>query len=72
LQATRRGSCGCSTPDTDRLLVTYGTSGANWAAIITNNTPANKYGEHYSCRHHSERSTTRHCVVIHFHRLPNL
>ena len=54
------------------MLVTNGTSGANWAAIITNNTPANKYGEHYSCRHHSERISTRHRVAIHFHRLPHL
>jgi hypothetical protein len=72
LEATRCGSCGRNTLDTDRLLVINGTSSANWVAIITNNTPANKYGEHYSCRRCSERSTTRHCVVIHFHRLPNL
>ena len=68
----RCGGCGRNTLDTDRMLVTNGTSGANWAAIIINNMPASKYGEHYSCRRCSERSTTRHRVAIHFHRLPHL
>ena len=54
------------------MLVINSTNRTNRGATITNGTPASKYGEHYSCRRCSERSTTRHRVAIHFHRLPNL
>jgi hypothetical protein len=72
LEATRCGGCGRSALDIDRLLVINGTSSANRVAIIINNTPANKYSEHYYGHRCSEYSTMRHRVAIHFHRLPHL